>query len=417
MKPFVVASLLSLAPVALSHTVCAIIPDYHFENISNSEAVGQPTRDWARAALAHAQHLRDVRATGSGGQGITASDDDTEFDDEQDPALAAELADEDAALETADEQTPDPGSTESRKRLRRRQPLQRRQNGGLDRYVYNDNMLCNRIPPNTLVRNENSGPATDSDINSIFEEFGTVYDLYNTVYGRNSLDNAGGRLHGTAHYCYQYANAFWDGRQMVFGDGDGRVYATGGFARTQDVIGHELTHGVVQYANPLRYYGQSGALNEHLADVFGVLSEQYSLGQTADEASWLIGQGIVIGARALRDMANPGTAYDTPALGRDPQPATFADYYNGNSDNQGVHINSGIPNHAFYLFATALGGNAFDVPGRIWYNVLSQGQGQFDYAGETFNRFAQRTINAATALYDADTADALGDAWRQVGVI
>ncbi|CAM5676724.1 hypothetical protein SFUMM280S_07534 [Streptomyces fumanus] len=155
---------------------------------------------------------------------------------------------------------------------------------------------------------------------------------------------------------------------MVFGDGDGEIFLD--FTIPVDVIGHELVHGVTQYTANLTYFGQPGALNESVSDVFGSLIKQYTLGQSADQADWLIGAGLLaprVTGVALRSLKAPGTAYDDDVLGKDPQPATMDDYVRTGRDNGGVHINSGIPNHAFYLAATALGGNAWERAGQIWY--------------------------------------------------
>ncbi|BBE24050.1 hypothetical protein MN0502_29330 [Arthrobacter sp. MN05-02] len=143
------------------------------------------------------------------------------------------------------------------------------------------------------------------------------------------------------HYGTDYDNAFWDGERMVFGDGDGEIF--GRFTASLTVISHELVHGFTQYSTNLEYQGQSGALNESLSDVFGVLVEQRELGQDAADATWLVGAGIFtaqVQGSALRSLRAPGTAYDDDVLGRDPQPATMADYVETTSDNGGVHINS-----------------------------------------------------------------------------
>ena len=176
------------------------------------------------------------------------------------------------------------------------------------------------------------------------------------------------------HYGVDYDNAFWNGERMVFGDGDGEIFT--GFTGSLSVIAHELSHGVIEDEGGLVYRGQSGALNESIADVFGALVEQHHLGQTVDEASWLIGEGIFTDAvegRALRSLAAPGTAYDDDVLGRDPQPAHMDGYVVTRDDNGGVHINSGIPNHAFYRTAMALGGHAWERAGRIWYRTITSG--------------------------------------------
>lgn len=197
------------------------------------------------------------------------------------------------------------------------------------------------------------------------------------------------------HYGQDYDNAFWNGHQMVFGDGDGEIF--GDFTACVDVIGHELTHGVTQFTAGLQYQDQPGALNESVSDVFGSLVKQHSLGQDAAHADWLIGAGLLapgIQGVALRSMKAPGTAYDDPRLGKDPQPAHMRDYVDTTDDNGGVHINSGIPNHAFYLLATALGGQAWDRAGRIWYDALTGGRLAAD---ADFTAFARATVAAAKA--------------------
>jgi hypothetical protein len=199
---------------------------------------------------------------------------------------------------------------------------------------------------------------------------------------------------------------------MVFGDGDGPYFNS--FTDSVDVVGHELTHAVTQFTAGLTYVGQSGALNESVSDVFGSLVKQYKLGQTADQADWLIGADIVkkgFPGKALRSMAAPGTAYDDPSLGKDPQVATMADYVDTQDDNGGVHTNSGIPNKAFHLAATGIGGTSWDGAGRIWFAALTSGIGaDTDFAG-----FAAATVTAAEAV-SAEAADAVRSAWEQVGV-
>ncbi|MFM9441952.1 M4 family metallopeptidase [Streptomyces acidiscabies] len=270
--------------------------------------------------------------------------------------------------------------------------------------------------PGTEVRAEGSEPGQDATVNRAYAGLGATFDLYLNAYGHDSIDGSGLALDATVHYDRDYDNAFWDGRQMVFGDGDGELFLD--FTIPVDVIGHELTHGVTQYTANLEYYSQSGALNESVSDVFGSLIKQYALGQTADQADWLIGAGLLGPAidrgEALRSMKAPGTAYDDDVLGKDPQPATMADYVKTNRDNGGVHINSGIPNHAFYLFATELGGNAWEKAGQVWYDVLTGGELATD---ARFTDFAKLTAAAAKARYgDSDVHKALLDSWRQVGV-
>ena len=160
-------------------------------------------------------------------------------------------------------------------------------------------------------------------MNEAYDGLGDTWKLYEDVYQRNSIDDAGMDLSGTVHFSQQYDNAYWDGEQMVFGDGDGVLFNR--FTISVDVIGHELTHGVTGATADLAYKNQSGALNESISDVFGSLVKQYALGQSAAEADWLIGAGLLakgVHGVALRSMKAPGTAYDDPQLGgKDPQPA------------------------------------------------------------------------------------------------
>jgi Zn-dependent metalloprotease len=265
------------------------------------------------------------------------------------------------------------------------------------------------------VRTEGERAVGDVAVNEAYDGLGATFELYADVYDRNSIDGRGLPLDGTVHYERDYDNAFWNGERMVFGDGDGQVF--GRFTGSVDVIGHELTHGITQYTAGLVYRDQAGALNESISDVFGSLVLQYAQKQTADEASWLIGQGLFtsrVKGVALRSLKAPGTAYDDPVLGRDPQPATMAGYVHTEDDDGGVHTNSGIPNHAFYLVATRIGGHAWERAGRIWYDTLLAGmKPTTDFAG-----FAALTLAAATRRYGEGSAeaDAVRAGWSGVGV-
>lgn len=275
--------------------------------------------------------------------------------------------------------------------------------------------------PGTSVRAEGAPAGSDTAVNQAYDGLGDTWDLFHAAYGRNSLDDRGMALIASVHYERNYDNAFWNGEQMVFGDGDGRIFT--GFTQCIDVIGHELTHGVTQFTAGLTYVGQSGALNESVSDVFGSLVKQRVAGQSADRADWLIGAGLftpAVKGVALRSMKAPGTAYDDPQLGKDPQPSTMSGYvklpHNSQNDNGGVHTNSGIPNHAFYLAAVAIGGNAWEGAGAVWYDVLT-GTGvtkDVDFAG-----FAELTVEAAAARFGAGSAqrNAVADAWHAVEVL
>ncbi|GHJ37705.1 M4 family metallopeptidase [Streptomyces sp. TS71-3] len=271
--------------------------------------------------------------------------------------------------------------------------------------------------PGPEVRGEGDRASDDASVNRAYSGLGATFELYQKAYGRNSIDGRGLALVASVHYDREYNNAFWNGEQMVFGDGDGEVFVD--FTLPVDVIGHELTHGVTQHTANLAYSGQSGALNESVSDVFGSLIKQYSLGQSADEADWLIGEGLLaprVSGKALRSMKAPGTAYDDDVLGKDPQPATMDGYVDTTDDNGGVHINSGIPNHAFYLLATELGGNAWEKAGQIWYDVLTGGD-LAENAG--FAAFARLTVTAAAGRFGGTgsaEARAVVKAWNEVGV-
>ncbi len=269
--------------------------------------------------------------------------------------------------------------------------------------------------PGKLVRAEGQGPSKDIAVNEAYEGAGATFDFYFEAYGRISIDNRGMRLDSTVHYGHGYDNAFWNGAQMVYGDGDGTLFRR--FTISVDVIGHELTHGVTAREANLDYRDQPGALNESISDVFGSLVKQRVLGQTAAEADWLIGEGLFtpkVKGVALRSMKAPGTAYDDSVLGRDPQPSHMKDFVQTTDDDGGVHINSGIPNHAFYLAATALGGNAWEKAGRIWYVALSDRL----KATSDFAEAGRLTAAVAADLFGASSpeARAVESAWRSVGV-
>lgn len=281
--------------------------------------------------------------------------------------------------------------------------------------VISDAQNTERLP-GRRVRTEDDGPTGDPATDEAYDGLGATYDLFWDAFSRDGIDGAGGSLLATVHFGADYDNAFWNGERMVFGDGDGEVFT--GFTRSLSVIAHELGHGVIDALGGLEYQGQSGALNESLSDVFGVLAEQHALRQRADEATWLVGAGIFAAAvqgTALRSMSAPGTAYDDDVLGADPQPGHLRDYVETDDDNGGVHINSGIPNRAFHLVATRLGGFAWERAGLIWYRTLTSG----DLSPTAdFAAFAAATRRAAVAEYgeESEEADAVRTAWADVGV-
>ncbi|MGA2642119.1 MAG: M4 family metallopeptidase [Spirochaetia bacterium] len=276
--------------------------------------------------------------------------------------------------------------------------------------------------PGTLVRSEGQADGADTTVNEAYEYSGVTYDFYHDVLERNSVDDRGMRLDSSVHYredpSEEYDNAYWDGRQMVYGDGDGVCFDR--FTKCVDVIGHELTHGVTQFEANLEYHSQAGALNESISDVFGTLVKQWHFGQTVDNADWLIGAGLFmpsVRGKALRSMKEPGTAYDDPRLGRDPQPGHMKDLVHlpdsARGDWGGVHINSGIPNRAFYLSASALGGHAWEKAGKIWYQALCARLRPHS----AFKKAADATISVAQELFGTAERAAVQAGWKQVGVL
>lgn len=280
--------------------------------------------------------------------------------------------------------------------------------GEPQRRVFDAHNRTTGVP--TLARSEGDGPTSDEAVDEAYEGFGDTYRFFWEIFGRDSIDDNGLPLRGVVHFGVGYDNAFWDGQQMVFGDG--RLFKR--LTLSLDVIGHELQHGVTENESGLLYQDQSGALNESLSDTFGSLVKQFKRGETAEAADWLIGADIVgpnFPGRALRDMANPGTAWE-----RDPQPAHMDNFVVTADDNGGVHINSGIPNKAFHILAIELGGNAWERAGAIWYETLRHYRLE---PSATFRSFARLTEIVANRMFGLESAElaAVSMAWDAVGVL
>jgi Zn-dependent metalloprotease len=261
--------------------------------------------------------------------------------------------------------------------------------------------------PGRVARSEGQRAVRDKAVNQAYDALGYTYDFFWQMFQRDSIDGQGLPMLGMVHFGRNYDNAFWDNvRHMFFGDGDGKILSqtTAGV----DVVGHELTHGVTQHEANLTYSGMSGALNESISDVFGIMIKQWSRKQNVQTSDWLIGADIVGAALkpALRSMKEPGTAN-----AHDSQPADMDHYIPGGD----VHLNSGIPNRAFYVVATTLGGNSWDSAGKIWYATLND-NGLLP--GATFQDFAKLTVANATRLYGATSAQvqAVKAGWDDVKV-
>ncbi|MFZ5882796.1 MAG: M4 family metallopeptidase [Chloroflexota bacterium] len=291
--------------------------------------------------------------------------------------------------------------------------------GGKSRLIYDAKTGVSL--PGTLVRQEGDAPTADAAVNEAYDGSGATYDLYKEVYNRDSIDGSGMQLKSTVHYRKGYDNAFWNGEQMVYGDGDedlpekDRLFNR--FTISIDIIGHELTHGVTQFEAKLVYSYQPGALNESMSDVFGSLVKQRVRNQTAAQADWIIGEGLFtpnVNGVGIRSMKAPGTAYNDPILGKDPQPGHMKDYVNTTSDNGGVHINSGIPNRAFYVTAMELGGYAWEKAGQIWYVTLRDKL----TANSQFQDCANLTYLTAGELFGKGSLEQLAvkKGWADVGI-
>ncbi|MEZ0385135.1 M4 family metallopeptidase [Mycobacterium sp. pW045] len=265
-----------------------------------------------------------------------------------------------------------------------------------------------RSLPGAPVLNPDS--SSDETASRAHRETLAVADFYAQCFGRNSVDNAGMTLVSSIHYDVHYSNAFWNGTQMTYGDGDGEVFVD--FTASTDVIGHELTHGVTQFTAGLNYTNEAGGLNESVSDVFGTMFRQWRKNQTVDQADWLIGADIIgpkaaaKGYTCLRDMADPGAQH---CLSR--QPGHYRDYVPGGDP----HTNSGIPNRAFYLAAKAIGGQSWEKAGKAWYAALTSPKAT---PNMKMKSFANLTRSAAKSLFAADTAvySAIDAAWEAVGI-
>jgi thermolysin len=265
-----------------------------------------------------------------------------------------------------------------------------------------------------------------------------VYDYFLNVHGRNGIDGSGGprtlnSINGTTtlitsivHFGKSYNNAFWSSsrNQMFYGDGNGTTFSP---LVTIDICGHEMQHGITSRTANLVYQGESGALNESWSDVFGAMVELYARGGQETTATWRIGEDAYTPATAgdaLRYMDTPHSAGNYGYTAND-DPDHYTERYTGTGDNGGVHINSGIANHVFYLVAK--GGNHAHIAGpfvagigtdkaaKIWYKAITT----YMTSSTNFAGARAATLNAATSLYGAGSAEylAVANAWAACGVL
>ncbi|KAI1263135.1 metalloprotease [Xylariaceae sp. FL1019] len=348
-----------------------IVPGTLLKHISDSQDVDEKTRACAQKDLEHLQTLQDKYQKQSGASG-------------QQKGLAASST---KASDTTYRAVYDAQNTQDEEQL-----------------------------PGKILRVEGQGAVKDDAANQAYDNAGAVLSFYLDIFSWKSIDNNNENVISSVHFGENYENAFWDPEiaQMVYGDGHDFL---GNFTNAVDVIGHELTHAVTEHTSPLDYSGQSGALNEHVSDVFGVMVKQRVQNETADAADWLIGEDCLMpGVKgvALRSMKAPGSAYNDPRFGKDPQPDNFKDYKATEDDNGGVHTYSGIPNKAFYLSAVGFGGYSWEKAGKIWWETMKSGQIP---AKATFLQFADVTVDKAEELFGDDAAAIVRKAWNEVGVV
>ncbi|BDM69338.1 hypothetical protein HEK616_28250 [Streptomyces nigrescens] len=281
-------------------------------------------------------------------------------------------------------------------------------------YVVCDAQHKERLHRPVLARWTGQPPTSDPVVNETYEALAAV-----TAFGRQVLERdplVKRPLTAVVHYGRNFNNGWWDGEQLVLGDGDGMIFQS--FSRCTDLIAGEVWHGVAEMQRYFGWEGENGSLRVSLCDVFGQLVKQHARNQTVEEADWVVGAGLLapgVKGIGLRSLKAPGTAYDDQSLGKDLQPAHMDDYVHNTEETGGPRINSGIPNFAFYSVAQRLGGKAWENAGRIWWEALI-GEGMRE--GLLFTDWAQRTADAAGMLYGQDSAEhqAVLGAWDRVGV-
>lgn len=254
------------------------------------------------------------------------------------------------------------------------------------------------------------GQSKDKTVKRAFTETTQVVAFYDEIFGRNSVDNAGMTLLSSVHFGTGYNNAMWTGTQMLYGDGDGEIFID--FTNGNDVIGHELTHGVTQYTLQLDYSDDAGGLNESMSDCFGSMFRQWEAGQDAASADWLIGADIVgpaakkRGFSCLRNMANPA---DPKCLA--PQPTQYSQITPG----MDPHYSSGPPNLAFCVACKTFGGKSWEEIGKVWYASMTQFGPN---PSMQMSEFANRTRQVATQLFAGNTrvVQAVNTGWTTIGL-
>ena len=264
----------------------------------------------------------------------------------------------------------------------------------------------------TFIRGEGDPAVTARNANDAYDYLGIVRTYYKDKLGRESIDNAGLNLVANVNFGVGFDNAFWDdaGLRMVFGNGSGLVFKD--LTASIDVCAHELTHGVTQFSANLNYTNdQSGALNESFSDMLGTAIDAFANNQDAQSHNWLIGDEIMaddLYGEALRNMAEPGTAFDNPLMGRDPQPRDMSGYF----EPADPHIMSGITNRWFYLISQDLG---LDAATLIMYQTLQNLWPNAKFADAAAVAVAQARILARNKLVPRQSPQTVRGAARQQG--
>ena len=267
-------------------------------------------------------------------------------------------------------------------------------------HIADDNLL-----PGKPVRRENdSKDMGDKDVDKCFHNTALVYDFYKEVFKRNSLDDNGMTMHSSVNFDDDLDNAFWNGRQMTYGNGSD-IFMKAGTLTDLVVVAHELTHGVTQHEANLIYSSESGGLNEHMSDAFAIMCDQWVNKHTADDSHWLIGKDMMVKGQALRSMEKPGTARPS-----DHQVSSYNDYTEG----MGPHTSSGIANKAFCLACKKVGGNTWERLGKVWYITLKDKLRE----ASTFQDAANHTFRVAGDLFgdSSKEQEAVSYGWSEVGI-
>ncbi|MFM9700221.1 M4 family metallopeptidase [Streptomyces europaeiscabiei] len=284
---------------------------------------------------------------------------------------------------------------------------------GRVKYIVFDARGSRELEGHPVARLDDESPCGDPAVDAAYEGLVATASFLSEVFALDHLHQPATPFTAVVHYGTKYNNAFMRDEVLFLGDGDSRFFS--GFNHV-DVMATELFQGLPALW-PLAAEGQNGALSCSIRDVLGVLVKQYHQQQTAEEADWLLGANLLapgVNGVGLRSLKAPGTAYDDVGFGKDPQPGAMSDYVHTQYDNGGVHINSGIPNRAFHLLATRLGGKAWERPAQIWWDVLTSGQ--LD-ATTQFLDFARLTADAARTRYgDGEEHRAVLEAWNEVGL-